>query len=353
VRRGARRIGGLLLIGAVLTIGAVPSSGGVRTGRRLSSQFLVTVTPFTHRQLSQRATVELVSRSGTVQRVVAPAGAPYPYEALWSPDDSLIAWAARDGIHVESADGSTARLLLVASTTCTGSCTILHFVWSPDSRSLAVGGAGPQTNEFLLVPVDGTATQTIEPTLPSVSYSPSFWTTDGGSLVFSSFSGRVGTASCCHADLAVTTPSTGKTRTVYTTRNWHDTTLPLLSADLRYRAVISEVSQYRQQLRLTDASTGKSHVVAGVNPTNFAEWSPNSPRLAVVETGWHVVSVDGATGRVAQIGRGLNVYWSRDGELLVVRGRAYDQVWSSTGGRAERMLFTSPQGQYVLTIDGN
>jgi hypothetical protein len=296
--------------------------------------------------------VDVVGRGGNIERVVAPAGSPYPYRALWSPDDSMVAWAARDGIHVENADGSVARLLVPASNSCTGSCNALAFVWSPDSRALTVGGAGPQTDELQLVPVGAGAPRLLEPNLPYTSYNPSFWTPDGASLVFGSFSGNVGTASCCRADIRVTTPADGRTRTLYTTRNWHGVTLPMFSPNLRYRAVITEVSQYRQKLRISDTRRGTSRVIKGVNPTNYAAWSPDSRNLAIVESGRHVVTVSASSGRVREIGRGLNVYWSRDGELLVVRG-AYNQVWASSGGKPERLLFKSPQGQLVNTIDGN
>jgi Tol biopolymer transport system component len=313
---------------------------------------LITVAPYAHGRLSQRASVDVVGRGGDLQRVVVPAGSPAPYRALWSPDDSMVAWAARDGLHVENADGSAPRLLVAGSTSCTGACTPLGFVWSPDSRSLTVGGAGPQTNELLLVPLDGSAPQLLAPTLPFTSYNPSFWTPDGGSLVFGSFSGDIGTSSCCHADIGVTTPATGKTRTLYTTRNWHGVALPLPSPDLRYRAVITERSQYRQELRIVDTATGKSRLVKGVNPTNFAAWSPDSHTVAVVESSRHVVTVSASSGRVREIGRGLDVSWSRDGELLVVRG-TYDQIWASSGGRPELLLFESPQGRYIESIDGD
>ena len=89
---------------------ALAGSAAAATPR--STRFLVTIAPFAHGHLSTRGSVDVIARSGQVERVVAPAGAPYPYAARWSPDATLIAWAARDGIHVENADGGAQRLLV-------------------------------------------------------------------------------------------------------------------------------------------------------------------------------------------------------------------------------------------------
>jgi Tol biopolymer transport system component len=329
----------LALLATLLALAASAAAASPR-----STRFLVTVTPFTHGRLSQRGSVDVVARNGRVQRVVAPAGAPYPYDARWSPDDSMIAWASRDGIHLENANGSAQRLLVPASTSCKGSCTILQFIWSPDSRALAVGGAGAQTNGLLLVPIDGGAPKTLAPALSKSLYSPAFWTPDGASLVYG---GTIGS----RAEIRSAKLATGRRRTIYSTPNTQ-APLPLFSPNLRYHVVIKDLSQYRRQLRIVDSSSGKTRVIANVNPTNFLGWSRDSRTLAVVESGWHVVTVSAESGRVRAIGRGLNVYWNRDGELLVIRG-AYNQVWASSGGRPERLLFKSPQGQYVNTIDGD
>src|SRR5690242_1605988 len=89
------------LFAAVLT-GGVASASTSRGRAAPASHFLITVTPSGQGRLSQRSLVEIVSRSGGLERVVAPASSAYPYQAAFSPDGSRIAWAASDGVHVEN-----------------------------------------------------------------------------------------------------------------------------------------------------------------------------------------------------------------------------------------------------------
>ena len=176
-----------------------------------ASRFLVTVVPAGQSRLSSRPIVEIVSRNGTLERVVAPAGSSYPYQAAFSPDGSQLAWAARDGVHVEDADGTGERIVVPASTACKDRCSVFSFAWAPDSRALAVGGAGGRTNELLLVPLDGSASTPLAPAAPTAFFTAKFWTA-GGSLVYSStIASRDPTnPGCCHAEIVVTTPATGR-----------------------------------------------------------------------------------------------------------------------------------------------
>ena len=110
--------------------------------------------------------------------------------------------------------------------------------------------------------------------------------------------------------------------------------LPLVSPDLRYQATVRETrEQSRHELRLLDTTTGRTRVLKGVNPADASSvvWSPDARTLAVVEQeeNRHVVTVDVAWGGCDRPARGLSVSYSREGRLLVVRGRGFDELWSS------------------------
>ncbi len=88
--------------------------------------------------------VEILDGAGHVERVVA-RGRPCALTvgARWSPDGSMLAWIGHEGSSVRAAptaaaEAARARFEPAASESCTG----FSFAWSPDSRSLAVGGAG-------------------------------------------------------------------------------------------------------------------------------------------------------------------------------------------------------------------
>src|SRR4051794_3085886 len=87
--------------------------------------------------------------------------------ARWSPDGTRLAWVDPRGVHVEAADGDDARL--VAATPATRSCEqgclgVPNVAWSPDSRSLAIGGAGQDTRHLQVVDlVSGSTTDIAAP----------------------------------------------------------------------------------------------------------------------------------------------------------------------------------------------
>lgn len=289
----------------------------------------------------------LTDRRGHVLRVLSSAS--YGTIGRWSPSGAQIAWKDPAGIHIAKADGSGARLLIATAAACKA-CQALSFVWSADSRALAVGSAGPEGNELRLVPIDGSAPRVLAAsTIAGTFFTPMFWTPDGTSLVY----GEEGTSLAYPG--AVTRAldlATGRTRTIWSTPTSQDSHPPLLSPDLREWAYISEVDQYHQRLRIVDTATHTTHVVRGVNPTNLVGWAPNSRSLAVVERGWHVVIVSRNGTVLHRIGPGLVSSWGRDGELFVLR-RRYDRVWVSENGRPETFLFASPRNTWVVSLDAN
>jgi Tol biopolymer transport system component len=347
----------LVLIAFVVGFGLVGCGGGsspsalsqpgsgVSAATRPATQFLVFFAGF---DASSRAPhrLEVVDRHGSVLRVLSTAHS--GTFGRWSSNGAMIGWKDPSGIYVENADGSQRRRL-VASSACEG-CQSLSFIWSPDSRSLIVGSAGPKGNELLLVPIDGGAANVLASSATSgVFYTPVRWTPDGRSLVYDE-SGT--TLAFPGTFMRVLTLATGRTRTVWSTTNSQGGHPPLISPDDRKRAYITEVDQYHQRLRIVDAVTGKSHVVAGVNPTNFVAWSPNSRALAVVEWGGHVVTVTADGRQVRKIGPGEQVTWGRNGELFIQRAD-YNQVWVSENGGPETFLFHVPKGDFVFSMDAD
>jgi Tol biopolymer transport system component len=330
--------------------GASPSTlsqpgSGISAATRPATRFLVSFAGF---DASSRAPhrLEVVDRHGRVLRVLSTAS--FGTSGLWSPNNGMIAWQDPSGLYVENAADGSQRRRLVASSACEN-CQTLSFIWSPDSRSLIVGSAPPKGNELLLVPIDGGAANVLASSAtPGVFYMPVRWTPDGRSLVYDE-SGT--TLAFPGTFMRVLTPATGRTRTLWSTPNAQDgAQWVLISPDDRKRAYITELEQYHEQLRIVDA--GKSRIVAGVNPTNFAAWSPNSRLLAVVESGWHVVTVTADGRQVRKIGPGEQVSWGHNGELFIQRAD-YNQVWVSENGGPETFLFHVPKGDFVDSMDAN
>jgi hypothetical protein len=315
---------------------------------RHGTRLLVFFAPF--RPAPGKASHGLVvaDRRGRVLRVLSTARS--GTYALWSPDDSMIAWKDPAGIHVERADGSAPRLLVRARTSCVN-CQTLDFIWAASAHSLTVARLGPSGAELRLVPVDGSAPKTLARSeTTGIFYKPSFWTSDGRSLVYW-VAGT--TLAAPGAKINLLTLATGRTRTLWSTPNSHGgPSPPLISPDGRERAYITEVSQYQQRLSVADVATGATHIVRDVNPTNIVAWSPDSRSLAVAERGWHVVTVSARGRLLHRIGPGQQFSWSRDGELFILRAN-YNQVWVSHQGRPETYLFHLPDNAFVVSLAAN
>ena len=105
----------------------------------------------------------------------------------------MLAWIGHQGVVVERADGSGKKVLVPASRTCSDVCTGFSFAWSPDSRSLAVGGAGVETNHLLVVAASGGKSVKVAPASRATNYFVVGWMPDGKSLVYERSSGTLGT----------------------------------------------------------------------------------------------------------------------------------------------------------------
>jgi hypothetical protein len=65
-----------------------------------------------------------------------------------------------------------------------------------------------------------------------------------------------------------------------------------------------------------------------------------------------VITIPAAGGRIRSVGRGLEVFWGRDGTLYVLRN-TWTEVWTSRNGAPERFLFRAPGGLEVYVLDAD
>ncbi len=336
--------GGLVAFLALLAV-AVPSAGAAPPSR-----FLLTLARDVGGHQPPR--LVLVDRSGSLVRQIGTAG----YVAVngeWSPNGQSIAWSDPAGVHVEDADGSNARLLVAHEAGCNTACTQPSFIWTPDGTGLDVGGVGPQTNEFLYVPIDGSPPSPLAPARPWALAGPVEWTTGGRSLIWSSSGGKPGTAGCCRFSVFETVAATHATRTLFTGPS-QGVQGPVFSPDGRQRIMFDEAPNPKDdyRLRIVENATGKSRVLVAAGATSDARWSPDGRTIAAELTGQRVITIPAAGGRPRTVGRGLSVFWGRDGTLYVLRN-TWSEVWTSRNGLPERFLLRAPGGLEIYSLDAD
>lgn len=296
----------------------------------------------------------LVDRSGKPLRKIGTSG----YVAVrgeWSPNRQSIAWSDPAGVHVENADGTSARLLVAHVSGCTTFCTQPVFIWEPDGTALDVGGVGKQTNEFLRVPIDGAPPSPWMPAKPWSNPLPIRWTPGGRSLVWAGGVSHLGSRGCCFSAIYETTPATHRTTVLYRTPRTQGQGV-LLSPDATKWIAFTEVKNPKDDYDLTvvDAKTGKKlkRLLPVSGSTTFAAWSPDGRTVATVLHGNRVVTISLATGTVRRIGNGQQLFYGRDGTLYVTRN-GYRELWTSRNGSPERFLFRTPGGLEIYDLDAS
>jgi Tol biopolymer transport system component len=299
--------------------------------------------------------VEILDESGHVERVVARAGHSQSLGARWSPDGSLLAWIAQDGLSVERADGSGRKLLVATAEGCKGVCTGFSFAWSPDGRSLAVGGAGLETNHLLVVAASGGAGIDVAPVSKFTNYFVIGWTPDGRSLVYERRSGNLGQAGCCRLDIRIADTDGGHTRIAYRFPDpFYKGSFPSLAPDGTAIAFMTPSKDGRKHLiRVVNLARGTAHAVdLGVVYDQAPAWSPDSRRLAMSRLYGQVVTVAADGGHARTLGvRGTSVSWTKPAGILILRGKGAGQVWASRGSGPARLLFRVPGKLGIATID--
>lgn len=292
----------------------------------------------------------LVDRSGRLLRRIGTPGW-VAVNGKWSPNRESIAWSDPAGVHVEDADGSGARLLVPHRPGCDTACTQPAFVWEPDGTALDVGGVGTQTNELLHVPIDGAPPSPWTAPRPWENPVPILWTPGGRSFVWAGGVDHVGSRGCCFSAIYETTPATHTTKILYRTTRTQGQGV-VVSPDASRWIEFTEAKDPKDDydLTLVDAKTGRKRVLPVTRSTTFTAWSPDGRTVATVLDGGRVVTISLATGTVRRIGRGLQLFYGRDGTLYITRG-GYSELWASTDGSPERFLFRSPGGLEIYALD--
>ncbi|MGZ4416266.1 MAG: hypothetical protein ACXVRZ_18140 [Gaiellaceae bacterium] len=273
----------------------------------------------------------------------------------------MIAWLDPAGLNVENSDGSGRRLLIAPSKTCAPECIRMTFAWSPGSKSIAVGGAGRETNHLVTVDV---ATGAVTDTAPVYRYTQYFvigFSPNGRELAFARDSGLAGTASCCKSWLVVSRADGSDERRLFSFADAiHDG--PEQSSWSRDSNSIAFAEDGRDShdppLAIVSVSTGRVRPFKGVEPVITPPvWSPDGSQFTVVRIGggsprsYWISALQVASGKTATIGSGvLPIAWYPDGTITTLDGtrqvRAIDTV---TG--AERTLFAFPRTFSILSLD--
>jgi Tol biopolymer transport system component len=346
----------------VLAFVAVIPAATAASGAQPAGRYLVTAQGV---GAPPRAVVEILDRTGRVERVGAHPGSTQSLGARWSPDGSMLAWIGRDprdgarhdGLNVERADGSGRRVL--ALTGCGDHCTAFSFAWSPDSSSLAVAGAGDGINHLLVISASTGRTVKIDPAVKPPTYVNYFvigWSPDGRSIVYERTAGYLGQAGCCRLDVRIGTPDGGGTRVAYRFPDpFYKGSFPSLSPDGRSIAYITPSDDGRHELvRVVDLRSGASHALRGLGVLFYVPpaWSPDSRTLALGRLHGEAVTIPARGGHPHRLGApGTGVAWDRAGGIVIVRGKRSDEVWTSRKGRPARFVFRIPGKLDVTTID--
>jgi Tol biopolymer transport system component len=352
--RGARPslARGLIAVSLLLIAASFIRGGDASPATQTSSEYLVVAAlarPYVQMPV-------IMSSTGRVERVVARARSLQSWQARWSPDRTMLAWVGSSGLMVERAGGGAKRTLLATNAGCTRICVPMSFAWSPDGRRILVGGAGTQTARLLVVSVKTGHAVDLVPARAWTEYVVFGWSPNGRSIAYSRASGKWATAKCCKLDLVVAKSNGGNPRTLFRFREVvHDSPVAAWSPDGRSIAFVSEGREpHDPAFAVVDVAAGKLHRITKVSPVpgEAPAWSPDSDRLAV-GLGTRVVTLSRAGGDVRSLGTdGRIVFWSRNGQVTIVRDSRPGQVWASDDGiHRARLLFRMPPRQAIFAID--
>ena len=292
----------------------------------------------------------LVDRSGKLVRKIGTPGYVL-VRGKWSPNGQSIAWSDPQGVHVENADGTNQRLLVAHEPGCNTSCTQPWFIWTPDGTALDVGGVGKQTDEFLLVPIDGAPPSPLVPARLWENPGPVEWTPGGRALVWFGGVSHVGSRGCCYSAVYETVPATHATTTVYRSEQTQGQGIALSPDATKWVEFVEATDPMKDYgLTIVDAKTDTKRVLLAAGSTADVVWSPDGRTVATVLAGDRVVEITVATGKVRDIGSGEQLFYGRDGTLYITRD-VYSEVWTSRNGSPERFLFRTPGRLEVYDLD--
>jgi Tol biopolymer transport system component len=304
--------------------------------------------------------VEILDGHGRVLRRVE-QGCCWGGDARFSPNGKRVAWVDKRGLNVENASGTRRRLLVAAAAHCATVCVGMSYAWAPDSDTIAVGGAGAQTDELLSVDVQTGIATRIALVARFTEYQVIGYSPDGRQLAVDKQSGDAGTASCCESLLLVEHTDGTSQRLLFSFFDAiHDGPQDATwSPDGHELAFTDDGMDTRDpRFAVVDVATARVRRINGFVPADAPPiWSPDGTKLTAVryvrQPIYTVSTFNLETDTVTKIGLGDDPFaWYPDGTILATGGANGNILYrlSSTGG-PQRRIFTLPKPLRFLTIE--
>lgn len=283
-------------------------------------------------------------------------------QARFSPNGTMVAWIDPRGVNVANTDGTGRRLLVAASARCKQVCIGMSYAWSPDSGTIAVGGAGVQTGELVTVNVRTGAETRISPIARFTNYLVIGYSPDGSQLAIDIESGDAGTASCCKSLLVVEHPDGTAKRILFSFFDAiHDGPGDATwSPDGSKLAFTDDGMDLRDpRFAVVDVATATVHAINGMNTADSpAVWAPDSSALTAVTyttrpLRYSVDTVSVTGGTPTRIGPGGQpVAWYRGGTILSAGGANGNVLYAlSAAGGMQQPLFALPKPLQFVTVE--
>lgn len=228
---------------------------------------------------------------------------------------------------------------------------------------IAVGGAGPKTNELLSVDVRTGVSTRIAPVTSFTEYTPIGYSPNGRQLALARSSGNAGTASCCHSALIVERADGTAPRRLYNfADNLRDGPADAAwSPDGQELAFVEgDPTPPDPSLGIVDVATGtvRSVDLNGYNPGDAPPvWAPDGSELATGNSSlrrpaFAIATFDLASGALTTIGLGqLPIAWYREGTILAIGERDNTLYTLRAKGGSQRLVFALPRPLQLLTIE--
>jgi Tol biopolymer transport system component len=281
-----------------------------------------------------------------IHTVAAPAGS----NISWSPDGSQVALADTTGLWVERADGTQRRQLLETKTVCTAVClSAPTVVWSPDGKTLAVGGVDPITTGFVHVDVSSGRVSQVRIAKRGTRYIPIAYSPNGKLLAYATDKDtRDEALLVCNADGS-------KSRLLHQFHDHHDGPgVATWSPDSTRLAFTDDGRDARDpNFGIIDVATARLHAIAPHQPIydQSPAWSPSGSRLAVgrFKGKAFTISANGAGMSVLAI-TASGALWLRNGDLVLTRGtNGHSFAILRAAHGQPRALFTLPYREVLYT----